>query len=158
MKLLLCFFSVLMVLTAPVRAEDSVGQITASKGAVNLFQTGRSAATPASKGTVLFRGDEIETGKDSYVTVTMTDGAVLTMGANGTVVVDDYLFDETKPAKSKAHIKLLRAAFSYVGGKVDVAPGQGTRMKKRSMAPETPAAWTAEDVAWIRAELPPEAP
>jgi hypothetical protein len=128
MKLLLGFVCMMVLLAAPARADGRAATITMSRGAVSLYQTGRSVATPAAKGTVLFRGDEIETGKDGAVTVTTADGGVITMGAGGTIVIDDYLFDPAAPARNKARFKLLHAAFSYVGGKMDAMKGADVRM------------------------------
>ena len=40
------------------------------------------------------------------------------------------------------------------GGSVDLASGQGTRISGKDTAPETPAAWGEDQIAWLRTELP----
>lgn len=200
MKILTTMLALLLLAGPAYAADIAAGKVTYTKGTVSLFQTGRSAPTPLAKGDPVFAGDEIETGKNSAITLTFADDSVMSMGSNGKIIVDQYQFDGNKP--KKVRLSALHAAFEWLGGakeakdteiridmgsigirgthiirgmkdgqctvyvqdglivvkndggRVELAAGQGTTISGKTTKPADAAPMTAEQIAWIRAELP----
>lgn len=200
MKSLIAVLAVLMLAVPAYAADGMVGKVTYSKGAVSLYQTGRSIATPMDKNDPVFPGDEIETDKNSAVTVNFEDGSSLSIGNSGKLTIEQYQMEGktaktvrlnvtgtsfewlgakngaknteittdsgtialggahvirgTKGAETTVYVQDGTATVKTSGGKADVAAGQGTTIAAKGAKPADAAPMNAEQIAWIRAELP----
>ncbi len=58
-------------------------------------------------------------------------------------------------AKGECWIYLEKGAIDVYnnGGKVTLAPGEGTIMSSKAKAPEAPHVWPKKELKWIRAEV-----
>ena len=74
---------------------------------------------------------------------------------SGTVVVGGaHVIRGTKGAETTVYVQDGSATVKTSGGKVDVAAGQGTTIAAKGSKPADAAPMNAEQIAWIRAELP----
>lgn len=69
-----------------------VGRVTEINGKVTVTRS-ESGKRRLFIGDAIFRGDDIETGERSWVTVTMDDGTEMTLGASAQLSLDRYFFD-----------------------------------------------------------------
>ena len=61
-------------------------------------------------------GDELETAKDSYAQVVMTDGAQMTIRPNSNLKIEAFQFKTATPQEDNAVFRLLRGGFRTVSG------------------------------------------
>lgn len=115
MKSLITVLALMMLAVPAYAADGMVGKVTYAKGAVSLYQTGRSIATPMDKGDPVFPGDEIETDKNSAVTVNFEDGSSLSVGNSGKLTVEQYQM-EGKSAKT-VRLNVTGTSFEWLGAK-----------------------------------------
>jgi hypothetical protein len=92
-------------------AQDSIGIVKRCKGDVFVERAG--ARLPAPKGTVLYRGDRLVTGRDAYAYVNIRGAAPIAVGPETHVTLDRYVSDE-QPAASRAMPRLLSSLASYL--------------------------------------------
>ena len=109
----------LLILLAPQisRAADplSAGTVLHLQGAA--FTNHHDSSNNLSKGATILVGDHIVTGHNSRVVVEMTDGSVLTLGADTEFAINDYHY--SKPAKQgSASLELVRGVFRAVTGAI----------------------------------------
>lgn len=200
MKILTSVLALILLAGPAFAADGAAGKVTLTKGEVSLYQSGRSTATSLKDGDMLFPGDEIETGKNSSLSVVFSDESTLSIGANGKLTVEQYQF-EGKKARN-VRLNTTNAAFEWLGaknggknteiatdngtikvggahlirgvkdgqttlyvqdgtatvntsgGKTEVTAGNGTTIAALGAKPADAAPMTAEQIAWIRAELP----
>lgn len=116
------FLALCALLSAPAQAEDLmmplVGSVTAVSGPATLQHAGQEGKAVIVPGATVHRNDVIETGEGARLAVTFTDGTDLTMGANGSLTIDDYVYNPSSPAGNTARFGVLKAAFHYVSGKI----------------------------------------
>lgn len=74
--------------TAPVAAEDAIGSVQRAEGDV-LVQRG-GERIKAEKGTILYQGDRLITGKSAYAYVEISGAAPLTVGPETDVSLDRF--------------------------------------------------------------------
>ena len=81
-------------------AEEPIGVVKRAKGDVRIERSGEHL--PASKGSLIQRGDRVITGADGYASVTMRRAAPITLGPGNDVALDRFAGDEgptvTRPA------------------------------------------------------------
>ena len=74
-------------------------------------------------GSEIFEGDTIMTDSDGAVGIVFTDGAVLTLGPSGKLVVEDFLF---KPAEMHVSFisRVVKGSVAFVSGAIGrISPG-----------------------------------
>jgi hypothetical protein len=74
--------------TAPVAAQDAIGSVQRAEGDV-LVQRG-GERIKAEKGTILYQGDRLITGKSAYAYVEISGAAPLTVGPETDVSLDRF--------------------------------------------------------------------
>jgi len=98
----------------------SIGKISALRGEATIERSKKELA--ASMGMELEKSDIIHTKDKSKLQIIFNDNTIITMGKNGHLSVQDYLFDEKKP---KAKFKMFSGVFRTVTGKIGkIAPNK----------------------------------
>jgi len=120
-----------MALAAGVLAQsEEIGRIKVVKGAVTVQRAGQ--ALPAAPGTRLMAGDELRTGPDGSVGVTMSDNSILSAGPNSSLAMDRYAFDATTH-RGRFDTSLRRGTLAVISGKI-------AKQSPEAMTVRTPAA------------------
>jgi len=121
-----------LLLASPLSAADPeiVGVIKTVNGNVSMIRDQQSG--PASIGAKVRINDTLQTGPDGSVGLILRDDAVLSLGPNSKVVLDQFLFS---PAEGKLGFlfKILRGTVVYLSGVI-------TRLSPGSAKFETPVA------------------
>lgn len=116
----------LVALSAPAaEAASAIGQLEAKQRVVNAQAAGDTR--PLDKGADVFAQETIETGRDSRARLRFRDDSTLTMSADASVALDDFVFD----ANTNTVITVSKGALRFVSDKF----GSG-----RTVSIRTPAA------------------
>ena len=101
----------------------SIGQVTGIKGKATLLRETKSSILTI--GFKLEKSDIIKTGEKAKVQIIFEDKTIVTIGKKSTLDIEEYLFDEAAPSKSKVKLKFFRGAFKSITGKIGkVAPSR----------------------------------
>ncbi|MCF8481014.1 MAG: FecR domain-containing protein [Rhodospirillum sp.] len=93
-----------------------IGQVETLSGAVTvLHPDGTRDLLEA--GDPIHQDDRIETGGDGSVGVTFVDASTLSLGANGTMVLDQFVFDPAS-REGQSSVSLLQGVFSFASGAI----------------------------------------
>lgn len=104
-----------MVLLGAVTLKAAeIGSVTRIQNAVSILHDGDEL--PANVGTMVHDTDELQTGSDGRVEVTLVDGTVLTLGENGRLRLDEFVFDPENDSGT-AFFSALKGPFRFVTGK-----------------------------------------
>jgi len=106
-----------MLLAAqPGAAEDRpIGMVKTVVGAAYVVRADNRL--PASAGVAIFITDRLETGSDGSVGVTLSDGAMLTLGNNAAFVVCEFRFEPERGVLGFVGT-VLRGAVTYISGRI----------------------------------------
>lgn len=80
----------------------------------------------------VLRHDMLATGDDARLEATLADGTKLTLGENGEMLVDDFVYDP-EAGNGRLALKVARGAFLFVGGETE-------RTERTMVSIETPMA------------------
>ncbi len=108
---------------SPLISADTevIGVVKTVKGSVSLIRDQQTA--PASVGVKIRINDAFQTGPDGSVGLILRDDAVLSLGPNSRIVIDQFLFS---PAEGKLGllIRMLRGTAVYISGIIaKLSPG-----------------------------------
>jgi hypothetical protein len=94
---------------------EQVGKVDKVQGEASAYQQSqRRSLSPAAA--VLYQ-DRLRTGASARLQATLLDGSQLTLGENGSLTVDDFVY---KPGRRGGTLAIkVRGAFLFVGGKVE---------------------------------------
>lgn len=118
MKTSACVFSVAILLSAPVLADQStetIGYIQTLDGQAFIQRAGTTL--PAAAGSALQRNDLIRTGKPGAVGIVLTDDTTVSLGSGSELSLNEYVF-EPKQGKFALAIKMIKGSFSYITGQI----------------------------------------
>ena len=104
----------------PTLASPTVGSVDKVQASVTAEHDGGGVSTlrPASK--VQFK-DKLVSGPESRMEATLKDGTKLTLGANATLSVDEFVYN---PGQEGNRLALdVNGAFLFVGGKIEGPTG-----------------------------------
>ncbi len=104
----------LALLSAPARAEI-VGQVKDARGPVTAGRDGADIALLA--GDDIHLNDDLRTGSGATLGVSLNDGTRLSLGPNGRLTVDRFLYD---PGAEKMGLGLtfLNGTLQYISGRI----------------------------------------
>lgn len=107
----------LMVLTGlltamPVLAQDAAGKIIYLKGTAWVEQG--QARKNLDKGSIVYVGDQVRTGKKTSLQMRFLDQTLFTLGPQAKMTIDSY--DERDAAETGFAASILRGAFRFVSG------------------------------------------
>ncbi len=129
MRLYVLLIVVSIFLTNVSHAEENVaGSIKNLKGKVVITRNGEEYI--AKPGTRIFQGDSIKTGSGSSVGIVFRDNSTLSMGSQGTIVIDEFVFSPAKGA--------LGMVLNFLKGTAVFLSGEITKMAPESVKFTTP--------------------
>lgn len=113
---------------ASARAEDAImaGTVTQIRGAA--FANHRTTSDNLSRGMTVSTGDRIVTGHDSRVELRMTDGAILTLGADTEFAIDEYRYSR-QARQGSARLELIKGAFRAITGAIGKLEGRDFKVR-----------------------------
>lgn len=111
---MIVFLCLVLGLALPCFAQDQpAGKIKTLQGSVVVLRGEKSI--PAALGLDVFPKDELRTGKDSSVGLTLEDDTLLSMGAESSLYLSEYVFDPKDNLFSLA-LRLIKGSFLYMSG------------------------------------------
>lgn len=116
----------LATLAPALAAPREVGVVARVDRQAVALQAGQSRDM-APQGPVFFK-DTIRTGAESRLEAKLADDTVLTLGENGKITVDEFVY---KPGAEggKLALSVARGAFLFVGGKIEGPTGGNVAIK-----------------------------
>ena len=74
--------------------DESVGIVTAVNGQASIISA--EGTEPVEKGAPVFLGDRLETGDDSGLNILFNDDSLISLGANATLEITDFVYTPTE--------------------------------------------------------------
>lgn len=100
--------------TGPVQAQD-VGVISFAIGQGSVLRAG-GGATPTERGVRIHVGDRIETTSSGQVHIRFVDDGAVSVRPDSVLVVQDYVYDPTRPDLSEVRLKLDKGVGRSISG------------------------------------------
>lgn len=110
------FLVVFLLLPASVLA-DPAATLEMVDGTVHVVRASGKRVLVAA-GSTLGAGDVISTERDSYAKLRFADGAEVALRPASRLAVDEYRFDQAKPAEDSAIIRLVKGGLRTVTGMI----------------------------------------
>lgn len=118
--------------------ESPIGKVITSDGTATVEHTGvvvQQVNAPSGRvqmkvGDFVYRGDVIQTGADSKVSLAFTDGTAFNVSSNARMELNEFVYNPNGTSNSSM-FNLVKGSFTFVAGKV---------AKTGSMKVDTPAA------------------
>ncbi len=101
-------------------APGSIGSVTESQGSAFVTRQGGQSPTKAGDGIQL--NDELTTGPGSKLAVQLADGAKLTLGPKGELVIDEFVYNPQGQGGGMA-LKVAGGAARFVAGAIEKTAG-----------------------------------
>jgi len=115
---------------AAATAGVDAGVIKTVKGTATVV---RGAETlPVTAGMALKSADQVKTGADGAVGITLRDNTVLSAGANSTLSLDKFSFDN-KTQKGELEATLKRGSLSAISGAIAKSSPNAVQFKTSTM-------------------------
>lgn len=129
-------FVVAMVVAQPTVAwaaapGEVVGAVIRVQGEAISVSAGR-APVPLSMDAAVRFGEQISTGRDARILVRLLDGTEIVLGENGSLFIDDFVYDPTHEQAG--------AAFRIVTGAFRAVTGAIAKSRPQAMTFQTPVA------------------
>lgn len=121
---------ILMLFIVANVAMASIGKITSFKGSVNISRDSQDIR--AELNLDVERNDTISTKKNSNAIIKFNDKTIITVGKDSTLVIEEYLFDETNKSNSKTQFNFLKGTFKSVTGTIGHINPDKFRLKTRT--------------------------
>ena len=113
--------SVLLSYSALGFSAERIGLVKTLDPSVSAIRQG--VEVNLTIGSKIFENDMIVTGSEGTVGITFNDGSMLTLGPNGKVVVDNYVFNLSEK-KLTFLSQLLKGTVTFMSGAINkIAPG-----------------------------------
>jgi hypothetical protein len=112
--------------TLAAASDVPAGSVKTIKGTVSIVRQDRVVS--AKSGEKIFRGDILRTGADGSLGVIFKDDAVLSLGPNSELIIDDFLFS---PAEGKLSFmtRMLKGTAAYLSGIIGKLSPQSIRFE-----------------------------
>jgi hypothetical protein len=111
-----------LLLFSPISmATDRIGLVKTCKPVATVIRQGTEIRLEI--GSEIFEGDTIVTDSDGSVGITFRDGAVLTLGSGGKLLIKDFLFN---PAERKVFFlsRVMKGSVVFLSGAIGrISPG-----------------------------------
>lgn len=115
----------LIIAGGPVSATDTAGQVTRAQGQTLAVSQGQNR--PLNQGGIVASDDTLVTLEDSRLEVRLIDGALLTMGENGSLRITSLVFNQANGSASRLSL-FAQGAFRMVTGKINSAAGASVQV------------------------------
>lgn len=123
---LLVLLSTLLFPAANAAEPAVAGTVLQIRGAA--FASHRESSDNLTKGMAVSIGDHIVTGHNTRIALKMTDGAVLTLGADTELSINDYRYSP-QAQQGSASLELFKGAFRAVTGAIGKLKERDFRVK-----------------------------
>jgi len=125
-RLLAMLAAVALSSTAHAQQPATIGQVEKVEQQAVAVTAGQSREMTAN-GPIYFK-DMIRTGEQSRLEAKLADDTVLTLGENGKITVDEFVY---RPGRQggKLGLNVVRGAFLFVGGKIEGPTGGNVTIK-----------------------------
>jgi hypothetical protein len=107
----------LVMLFSTVPALANTGTVTQLSGTLSVRKADGSVRILSQKSTIQ-SGDTVNTERDSYAQIKFSDGAQVTLKPNTAVKLDNFKFQEDKPAEDSFLYSLVKGGLRAVTGVV----------------------------------------
>ncbi len=114
-------FGILLLISPTSIATGRIGLVKTYQPVATVIRQG--AEINLQVGAEIFEGDTIITNSDGAVGIIFSDGAVLTLGPSGKLIVEDFLF---KPAEHNVSFisRVVKGSVAFVSGAIGrISPG-----------------------------------
>lgn len=115
---------------AMLAQSAEIGRIKTVKGAASVLRDGKTI--PATPGFQLQTGDELRTGVDGAVGMTMSDNSIVSAGPNSSLSLDRFAFDTTTH-QGRFDSSLKSGTLAVISGKI-------AKQSPEAMTVRTPSA------------------
>ncbi|ESS73232.1 hypothetical protein MGMO_29c00030 [Methyloglobulus morosus KoM1] len=115
------FLVALMLFSSIAMATERIGLVKTYQPLATAVRNG--AEVKLAEGSDIFEGDTIVTDSDGAVGIIFSDGAVLTLGPSGKLIVEEFLF---KPADKNVSFlsRVVKGSVAFVSGAIGrISPG-----------------------------------
>ena len=119
----------MLALSSLARAQDAAAEVTALRGRATAISDS-GVTRRLARGSDLFQGDRIDTGRNSAISVRFTDGSRFQLGEQASMSVDDYAYAESGNDVSFT-TSIFKGVFRFVSGLI-------AKRRSRSMGVRTP--------------------
>ncbi|OEU69479.1 MAG: hypothetical protein BA863_14290 [Desulfovibrio sp. S3730MH75] len=96
--------------------SNSIGVVLAANGEV--FLQSDSGMRSVESGAPVYAGDELITGAGSTAEIRFVDDTLLSQGADSSIALDDYIFDDSADSPSELLFNMSQGTFRMVTGKI----------------------------------------
>lgn len=113
--------TILLLFSSFAGAAERIGLVETYDPTATVVRQGLEANLY--EGAEIFVGDTIITNSSGAVGITFFDGAVLTLGASGKIIIEDFLF---KPEKKQGSFisKIITGSVAFLSGRINkISPG-----------------------------------
>lgn len=114
-QVLMMFCCLLAMLPISAMAGEVAGTVVHIRGAA--FANHEASSSNLSLGAQVLVGDHIVTGHNTVVGLKMTDGTILSLGADTEFAINEYLYQE-QAKQGKARLELIKGVFRAVTGAI----------------------------------------
>jgi hypothetical protein len=115
------FLVALMLFSSIAMATERIGLVKTYQPSATAVRNG--AEVKLAEGSAIFEGDTIVTDSEGAVGIIFSDGAVLTLGPSGKLIVEEFLF---KPADKNVSFlsRVVKGSVAFVSGAIGrISPG-----------------------------------
>jgi hypothetical protein len=112
---------ILVLFTSQTMAASRIGLVKTYDPSATVTRQGQESQL--FEGAEIYEGDTIVTDDDGSVGITFEDGAVLTLGASGKIIIESFLF---KPDRKEGSFisKIKTGSIAFVSGRINkISPG-----------------------------------
>lgn len=100
-----------------------IGSVTKAAGMVSVRHPDGSSGE-LNVGNPVYQGDQVQTGADGAVGITLNDKSAFSLGPKGAMQLDELVYDPAAPADGHSTVAALHGAFTAVSGDIaKAAPG-----------------------------------
>jgi VCBS repeat-containing protein len=114
---------------AAAAAEKPIGRVERVTGSATVTRT-NGVTVELKVGDVLYRGDVVQTARDSTLAASLADGTIFDLFANARMVLNEFVYDQNATSNS-ALMSLVQGSVGFLAGKL---------AKSGEMLVETPVA------------------
>ncbi|WP_320171304.1 FecR domain-containing protein [Maridesulfovibrio sp.] len=101
---------------SPESTHTQIGVVLATTG--DAFLQTENGIRQIEAGSPVYRGEELITGPESSAEVRFTDNSLLSQGSDSSILLDDFVYEDTDQSASELFFKLGHGTFRMVTGKI----------------------------------------
>ncbi len=107
---------------------NGIGSVTNLQGTATITHPG-GEPMQLQTGMPISMGDQIHTGPNSTLNLTLADNTQFNVSENSKLTIDNYVYDPNNNANNKASYNVLEGAFDYLSGLVGKTPNPDVKIE-----------------------------